>query len=143
MELPGRYADGPTAWATSVVAAAAPVRRDAARPRATWEIPEYAPRVRVRKALRSAPRFASRDPDPSSALTGPRHRAGGPRQERHFHVIRSTRAVARAPPRGRGPGLHGAHARPGGRDPARARRARRACGCPDRDRQDGRVRPPA
>jgi hypothetical protein len=43
MELPGRYADGPTAWATSVVAAAAPVRRDAARPRATWAIPGMLP----------------------------------------------------------------------------------------------------
>src|SRR5674476_1210247 len=117
MELPGRYADGPTAWATSIVAAAAPRQAGRHAPAGRLGDSGYAPRVRVRKALRSAPRFASRDPDPSSALTGPRHRAGGPRQERHFHVIRSTRAVARAPPRGRGPGLHRAHARPGGRDP--------------------------
>ena len=127
-----------------------PAGRGQREPAGRWAghfgVSGYALRVRVRQALRSAPRFPSRDPDPFSALTGPRHRAGGPRQERHSHVIRSTRARARASPRGRGPGLHRAHARPGRRHPARARRSRRARGRPDGDRQDRRLRashPPA
>ncbi len=55
-------------------------------------------------------------------------------------VIRSSRAVARAPSR-RGPaGLHRTDPRPAAGDPARPRGPRRARRRPDRDRQDGRLR---
>ena len=57
-----------------------------------------------------------------------------------------SRAVARAPPRRRRPGLHRTHTRPARGDPARPRRPRPARRRPDRHRQDGGLRaadPPA
>ena len=114
----------------------------AERPGAGTGLVGYAWRLRARRTLRSASAAFSRPiPIPHLALTGPRHRAGGPRQEHPHHVLRFTRACARAHPRRRGPGLHRAHPRPGPGDPARPRRSRRACRRPDGHRQDGRLRP--
>ncbi len=81
------------------------------------------------------------DPDPPYALTGPRHRAGGPLvrsvSSMSFDRLGLSPELLRA---GRQPGLHRAHPRPGRSHPARPRRPRRARRRPDRDRQDGRVR---
>src|SRR4029078_12698573 len=102
----------------------------------------YAGRLRARRALRSAPRSLTvSTPIHTYALTGPRKKREGLVRSLSPYVLRSPWAIARACSRRRPAGLHGTHPRPDQGDPARPRRTRCPRRRPDRDRQDGRLRP--